>query len=99
MDILINYIFLVVYNYFAKCITFEYAINCLNVLYVKPTNKIFTQHILATCGQRDKEYIDEYAQELEVLVTEHSFKAVNDAQNWDECIRDRFITSLCSNSI
>lgn len=99
LDTLINCISFDVYEYIAECNTFDTAVNRLKELYIKPLNEVFARHLLATCGQKEEENIDEYVQRLQLLVKECNFKSVDAVQNRDDCVRDAFITGLRSNII
>ena len=99
LDALINCISSDVYEYIAECNTFDTAVNRLKELYIKPSNEVFARHLLATCGQKEEENIDEYVQRLQLLAKESHFKSVDAVQNRDDCVRDAFITGLHSNII
>ena len=43
--------------------------------------------------------MDEYLRRLQLLAKEFNFKSVDVAQNRDDCVRDAFISVLCSNII
>ena len=96
---LINCISSDVYEYIAECNPFDTAVNRLKELYIKPPNEVFAHHLLATCGQKEEENIDEYVQSQQLLAKECNFKSVNVVQNCDDCVIDAFITALCSNII
>ena len=51
-----------VYECIADSDTFNTAVNHLKELYIKPPNEVFARHLLATCGQKEEENIDEYVQ-------------------------------------
>ena len=99
LDPLINCISSDVYEYIAESDTFDTAVNRLKELYIKPPNKVFAWHLLATCGQKEEENIDEYVQRLQLLAKKCNFKSVDAVQNCDDCVRDAFITGLRSNII
>ena len=99
LDTLINCISSNVYEYIAECNTFDTAVNCLKELYIKLPNEVFALHLLATCGQKEEENIDEYVQRLQLLAKECNFKSVDAVQNRNDCVRDAFITGLNSNII
>ena len=99
LDTLINCISSDVYEYIAECNTFDTAVNRLKELYIKPPNKVFARHLLATCSQKEEENIDEYVQRLQLLAKECNFKSVDAVQKRDDCVTDAFITGLRSNII
>ena len=99
MNTLINCISSDVYEYIAECNTFDTVANRLKEQCIKPPNEVFARHLLATCGQKEEENIDEYVQRLQLLAKECNFKSVDAVQNRDDCVRDAFITGLRSNII
>ena len=99
LDTQINCISSYVYEYIAECDTFDTAVNRLKDLYIKPPDEVFARHLLATCGQKEEENIEEYVQRLQLLAKESHFKSVDAVQNPDDCVRDALITSLRSNII
>ena len=75
------------------------AIAILEALFVKPSNKIYARHLLATRRQRTNETFDEYLQVLKTLSKDCNFKNATAVQYRDESIQDAFITGLLSNLI
>ena len=94
LDTLIDCISSDVYEYIAECDTFDTAVNRLKDLYIQPPDEVFARHLLATCGQKEEENIDEYVQRLQLLAKECHFKSVDAVQNRDDCVRDALITSF-----
>ena len=86
LDTQINCISSDVYECITECDTFDTAVNRLKELYIKPLNEVFARHLLAICGQKEEENIDEYVQRLQLLAKECNFKSVYVVQNRDDCV-------------
>ena len=99
LKVLTNYVSPRIFEYVEQCETYESAVATLKALYIKPTNEVFARHLLATCRQRNGEFLDELLQALKTLSKDCNFKDVTAAVYRDEAIRDSFITGLLSNSI
>ena len=99
LSILTSYVSPTIFQYIETSAEYAEAIEVLKGLFVKPTNEIYTRHMLATRCQQSNETLDEYLQALKALSKDCNFKTVTAAQYCDECIRDAFITGLQSSSI
>ena len=88
-----------VYDYVSECESYDAAIEALKEVYVKPTNEVFTRHLLATRKQKAGETLDEFLQALKTLSKDCNFKAVTAEKNRQDAIRDAFITGIQSNTI
>ena len=85
---LTNYIAPNVYEYIVDCATYEEAIKVLKGLYVKPTNEIYSRHLLATQKQEESESLDQYLQVLRRLSKDCNFTVVTALENEQSYIRD-----------
>ena len=99
LNLLINYIEPVVYDFVSECVSFEEALRTLESIYVKPKNVIFARHLLSTRKQKSGENLDQFLNNLKTLAKYCNFSAVNAEQYKSEMIRDAFINGLVSNSI
>ena len=99
LKLLTNFVSPAVHDYFSDDNTYETAVETLKKVYVKPTNKVFARHKLATRKQLPGESIDEFLQSLQTLSKDCNFVAVSAEQNRSDAIRDAFITGLQSNAI
>ncbi|KAK3726270.1 hypothetical protein QZH41_003048 [Actinostola sp. cb2023] len=97
--VLINFISPSIFQYVEECTTYEYAIEVLQNIYVKPRNEIYARYILATRRQQSNETLDEYLQALKSLSKDCNFKSVTAVKYCEEGVRDAFITGLQSNQI
>ena len=84
LNVLINYVSLVVYQLFYEATTYDKAINLLKSLYVKTPNEIFARHKLATRKQQPGESLVEYLKELKILSKDCNFSDVITYQYRDE---------------
>ena len=96
---LTNYIAPNVYEYIVDCATYDEAIEVLKGLYVKPTNEIYSRHLLATRKQEESESLDQYLQVLRRLSKDCNFTAVTALENEQSYIRDAFINGIRSREI
>ena len=76
LNILVNCVSHQVYDYIEDCTTYDEAKKILESLYVKPPNKIFARHVLATTKQQQGQSLDEYLQMLRNLSKDCGFEAV-----------------------
>ncbi|XP_068240062.1 uncharacterized protein [Palaemon carinicauda] len=97
--LLTNYVPPQVYDYIADCDTYVKAEKALTSLYVKPRNKVFARHVLATRRQGSGESLDQFLQALKFLAKDCQFKAVSAEQACDNYVRDAFINGLSSGAI
>ena len=96
---LTNYIAPKVYEYIVDCATYEEAIEILKGLYVKPTNEIYSGHLLATRKQEESGSLDQYLQVLRCLNKDCNFTTVTVLENEQSYIRDAFINGIRSREI
>ena len=68
-------------------------------LYIKPTNEVYAQHILATKHQQSPETLDEYLQVLKTLSKDCNYQNVSSIKYREESVRDEFISGLTSGLI
>lgn len=99
LQVLTNYVSPRIFEYIERCERYEDAIATLKALYIKPTNEVFSRHLLATRRQQSGEKIDEFLQALKTLSKDCNFQDVTAAVYRDEAVRDAFITGLQSNTI
>ena len=85
-----------IYQYIEDCVNYPTAIATLQTLYIKPTNKVFSRHLLATRHQQPAETLDEHFQALKALSKDCNYKNVTAVLYHEESIRDAFITGLTS---
>ena len=85
-----------IYQYIEDCVNYPTAIATLQTLYIKPTNKVFARHLLATRHQQPAETLDEHFQALKALSKDCNYKNVTAVLYHEESIRDAFITGLTS---
>jgi hypothetical protein len=97
--VLTNFVSPTVFQYIEESEDYTAAIAILEALFVKPCNKIYARHLLATRRQRTNETLDEYLQVLKTLRKDCNFKNATAVQYRDESIQDAFITGLLSNLI
>ena len=88
-----------VYDYIVECTAYEQAIDVHKDLYVKPKNKIFVRHFVATRKQQSGENLDEFMQALKQLAKDCNLKSVTANQYKEEAMRDAFINRLQTNPI
>ena len=96
LTVLANYVSLAIFQHIVESTEYEAAVGILQALFMKPGNKIFAHHILATRRQQPHETYDEYLQALKTLSKGCNFQNVTAAQNCEESIRDDFISGLQS---
>lgn len=96
LSVLVNYVTPRVYEYIANCTTYEDAITLLKDLYIKPTNAVFSRHLLATRKQESSESLDQYLNVLKQLSKDCQYVSVTASLYREESIRDSFITGLQS---
>lgn len=63
---IVNFISAEVFDYVEECTTYDAVIETQERLYVKPPNKIFARHDLATRKQLPGESIEEFLEELKI---------------------------------
>ena len=78
---------------------YEAVVSTLEPLFVKPQNKFFARHVLATRNQDTSETVDGYYLTLNKLSKDCNSKDFSVQKNRDEYIRDSFISGLRSNVI
>ena len=99
LNTLINYISASVFEYIADATTYDAAIKTLTDIYVKPVNKIYARHKLATRKQGESEDLDAFIQDLHRLSKDCSFEAVSAEQHRQGHVRDAFISGIRSKDI
>ena len=97
--VLTNYVTPKIYESFAECATNDETIQTLEALFVKPTNEIFSRHLLATRCQHAGETLDEYLRALKTLSKYCNFNSVTAALHREESTRDAFTSGLQSSLI
>ena len=65
----------------------------------KPTNEIYSRHLLATRKQEESESLDQYLQVLRRWSKDCNFAAVTPLENEQSYIRDAFINGIRSREI
>ncbi|XP_065679877.1 uncharacterized protein LOC136071744 [Hydra vulgaris] len=96
LKILTNFVVPGVYEIINECPNYEAAIQALQSVYIKPSNKVYARHLLATRKQQPGESFDEYLHALKVLAKKCNFKQVSAIEYHDEYIRDALITGINS---
>ena len=96
--LLINFLSPAIYPYVEDSNTYDEAIQTLKNLYVKPKNKIFSRHVLATRRQQQGESIEEFLQSLKILSKDCTLEAVSAERYKEDLIQDAFINGLASPS-
>ena len=91
-----NHVSPAVYERFSGCRTYEAAIDVLRVLSLKPTNKIYARHLLATHNLETGETLNQCTQALRWLRKDCNFQAATAEQNGDDATREAFIHELQS---
>ena len=71
--VLTDFISGTIFKYIEECSTYKSAIETLQNIYVKPTNEIYSEHVLTTRRQQVGETLDEYLQSLKILSKEFNF--------------------------
>ena len=99
LKLLTNFVSHNIYEFISECEKYEDAKKILEDLYVKPSNEIFSRHMLSTRKQQPSESIDQYLQSLKVLSKNCNFQSVSAETNKNDFIRDAFISGLLSNEI
>ena len=94
--LLINFLSPAIYPYVEDSNTYDEAIQTLKNLYVKPKNKIFSRHVLATRGQQQGESIEEFLQSLKILSKDCTLEAASAERYKEDLIQDAFINGLAS---
>lgn len=97
--VLTNFISPPILRYLKECTSYESAIETPQNIYVKPMNKIYTRHVLATPQHETGEKLDEYLQAFRALSKECNFQSITTAKYSKDYIQDAFITGLHSNQI
>ena len=93
--LLINCVAPSIYEYIVDCSnTYESSIQILQDIYVRPSNVVYTCHLLATRKQDTGETFDVYVQSLKKLSKACDFAAVNAEENKNDHIRDAFINGI-----
>ena len=88
-----------IYKLISEETTYESAITALQNLFVKPKNKIYARHMLATAKQDAGESVDEFIFRINKLSQNCDFTAVSAQEHKDHMKRDSFINELSSNFI
>ena len=83
-----------VYEYIVDCETYEETTEVLKGLYVKPTNEIYSGHLLATQKQEKSESLDQYLQVLRRWSKDCNFTAVTALENEQSYIGDAFVNGI-----
>ena len=91
-NVLLGHIDRTVYDYIENCNTYEEAIQTLEDIYVKPTNKIFAH--LSIHHQKPNESINQFLQALCKLSKDCNNKPVSAEAYKEEGIHDAFINGL-----
>jgi len=73
LSILANYVSPSIFQHIEECTDYEAAVEILQALFVKPRNKIFARHVLATRCQQPHETLDEFLQALKTLARDCNF--------------------------
>ena len=94
--LLINFLSPAIYPCVEDSNTYDEAIQTLKNLYVKPKNKIFLRHVLATRRQQQGESIEEFLQSLKILSKDCTLEAVSAERYKEDLIQDAFINGLAS---
>ena len=82
LSVLVNFISPAIFHHIEECTEYEAAVGTLQALFMKPRNKIFARHILATRRQQPHETLDEYLQGLKSLSKDCNFQSVTA----DKCV-------------
>ena len=88
-----------IYKLISEETTYESAITALQNLFVKPKNKIYARHMLATAKQDAGESVDESILRINKLSQNCDFTAVSAQEYKDDMKRDSFINGIFSNFI
>ena len=99
LNLLINYVSPIVFEFISECDNYEDAIKTLNELYDKPKNTIFARHLLATCRQESGQSLDQFLQKLKSLAKDCDFKNATAHEIRDEAVRDSFISGLSNGNV
>jgi hypothetical protein len=99
LRILINFVVPDVFEIISDCSTYQSAVQALQSAYIKPTNEVYTRHLLATRKQQPGESFDEYLQALKLLAKDCNFQQVSATEYQDESIRNSFIAGIGSQEI
>ena len=97
--LLVNFLSPATYPYVEDINNYDEAIRTLKNLYVKPKNKIFSRHVLATRKQQPGESIKEFLQSLKILSKDCSLEAVTAEQYREDLIQNAFNNGLSSSVI
>ena len=87
------------FEYVEDCANYESPIATLHNIYVKPTNKTYARHQLATTRQQAGESLDKYLHALNILSKECNFKPATATKYSEEYIRDTLISGIHHNQI
>ena len=98
-NLLINFLSPAIYPHVEDCESYDVALQTLKDLYIKPKNKIFARHVLATRKQQAGETIEEFLQNLKLLSKDCTLEAVSAEQYREDLIQDSFINGLSSSVI
>ena len=88
-----------IFSLIAKTENYDTAISILKDLFIKPKNKIYVTHKLATRNQLSTETVDEFLQVLKTLSVNCNFQQVSAEEHCKQCTRDEFVQGLCSDLI
>ena len=88
-----------IYKLISEETTYESAITALQNLFVKPKNKIYARHMLATAKQDTGKSVDKFILRINKLSQNCDFTAASDQEYKDDMKRDSFINGLSSNFI
>ena len=88
-----------IYKLISEETTYESAITGLQNLFVKPKNKIYARHMLATAKQDTGESLDEFILHINKLSQNRDFTVVSAQEYKDDRKRDSFINGLSLNFI
>ena len=97
--LLVNFRSPAIYPYAEDINNYDEAIQTIKNLYVKPKNKIFSPHVLATRKQQPGESIEEFLQSLKILSKDCTLEAVTAEQYREDLIQDAFTNGLSSSVI
>lgn len=89
LKLFINFVSHSIYQLIADCLDYEDAIVTMHNTFVKPKDKVFARHCLATRKQQARESIDIFIQALRQPGKDCDFYAVSAEINRDDCIRGR----------
>ena len=98
LDILINHIDYVAFEYMSQAKTYEEAIELLDVAYTKNCKR-FARYLLLATKQQPGESLEDFLHKLQLLSADCEFESLTAKHHKEQTITDAFLAGLQSNYI